>query len=144
MRDHYPEYHMLGTPPAYGIYLRHVRGLTFQDFTLDTAAPDMRPALVGEDVEDLELSSFRAAGHGASALLRLRDARGVYLHGCRPLNEVRLFLSVEGARSQGIVMQDNDLHRAGRDCALVGDAPAGAMVAQATAAGHEVTLDKNQ
>jgi hypothetical protein len=127
MRDHYPEYHMFGTPPAYGIYVRHVKGLTFQDVTLDTTAPDLRPALVGEDVEDLEFSGFRAAGSGASALLRLRDARGVYLHGCRPLNEVPLFLSVEGAASQGILMQANDLHRAGQDCELSSDAPAGAI-----------------
>ena len=53
---------MFGTLPAYGIYLRHVKGLTFEDVTLETTAPDLRPALVGEDVEDLELANFRAAG----------------------------------------------------------------------------------
>jgi hypothetical protein len=37
LRDRYPEYHMFGTLPAYGIYLRHVKGLTFEDVTLDTA-----------------------------------------------------------------------------------------------------------
>ena len=123
MRDHYPEYHMFGTLPAYGIYLRHVKGLTFEDVTLDTAAPDLRPAVVGEDVEDLEFSNFRAAGGGAEALLRLHDARQVYLHGCRPLNEVPLFLRVEGAGSREILLQANDLHRAGESCALVGAPP---------------------
>ncbi len=118
LRDHYPEYHMFGTLPAYGIYLRHVKSMTFEDIILDTAAPDMRPALVGEDVEDLELSNFRAAGTGPTALLRLSDVRQVYLHGCRPLSEVALFLSVEGAGSKGILLQSNDLRRADQVCYL--------------------------
>jgi hypothetical protein len=128
MRDRYPEYHMYGTLPAYGVFLRHAKGVSFQDVTLETSAPDLRPALVGEDVEDLELCNFRAAGSGAECLVRLRDAREVYVHGCRPLNEVPSFLSVEGAASQGIVMQANDLRRALRDCVLADGARAGAIV----------------
>jgi hypothetical protein len=128
LRDRYPEYHMFGTLPAYGLYLRHVKGLTFEDVTLDTAAPDLRPALVGEDVEDLELSNFRAGGTDPAALLCLREARQVYLHGCRPLNEVALFLSVEGSGSQGILLQANDLRRAGQDCTLAEGAPVEAII----------------
>jgi hypothetical protein len=128
LRDRYPEYHMFGTLPAYGIYLRHVKGLTFEDVTLDTAAPDLRPALMGEDVEDLELSNFRATGGGTAALLRLRDARQVYLHGCRPLNEVPLFLKVEGAGSRGILLQANDLRRAEKAYTLAEGAPVDAIV----------------
>ena len=127
LRDRYPEYHMFGTLPAYGLYLRHVKGLIFEEVTLDTATPDLRPALVGEDVEDLELSNFRAAGVGPAALLCLRNARQVYLHGCRPLGEVALFLSVEGAGSQGILLQANDLRRAGQVCILAEGAPVNAI-----------------
>ncbi len=128
MRDHYPEYHMYGTLPAYGIYLRHVKGLTFEDITLDTATPDLRPALVGEDVEGLEFSNFRAAGASPAALLRLREARQIYLHGCRPLNKVALFLSVEGAGSQGIFLQANDLRQASQAYTLAEGAPPEAII----------------
>jgi hypothetical protein len=128
LRDRYPEYHMFGTLPAYGLYLRHVKGLTFEDVTLDTATPDLRPALVGEDVEDLELSDFRAAGSGPAALLRLREARHVYLHGCRPLDKVPLFLSVEGAGSRDILLQVNDFHLVGQVYTLADGATAKAMV----------------
>lgn len=128
LRDRYPEYHMFGTLPAYGLYFRHVKGLTFDDVTLETVATDLRPALVGEDVEDLELSNFRAAGTGLAPLLRLRDARQVYLHGCRPLGEVTLFLSVEGAGSQGILLQANDLRRAAQVYMLAEGAPVDAIV----------------
>jgi hypothetical protein len=128
LRDRYPEYHMFGTLPAYGLYLRHVKGLIFEDVTLDTATPDLRPALVGEDVEDLEFSDFRAAGTGPAALLRLREARHVYLHGCRPLDKVPLFMSVEGAGSRDILLQVNDFHLVGQVYTLADGAPAEAIV----------------
>ncbi|MGB8648500.1 MAG: glycosyl hydrolase family 28 protein [Anaerolineae bacterium] len=127
LRDRYPEYHMFGRLPAYGIYLRHVQGVTLEDVTLDTATRDLRPALVGEDVQDLELANLRATGTGSVALLRLRDARQVYLHGCRPLNDVALFLSVEGS-SQDILLQANDLRRAGQTCAVSEGAPVEAII----------------
>jgi hypothetical protein len=116
LRDHYPEYHMFGTLPAYAVYLRHVKGVTFQDFTIESAAPDMRPALVGDDVEDLELANVRAGGASELGLMRLRDVRRAYVHGCRPLDDVGVFLGIEGARSQEILLQANDLRRAAQDC----------------------------
>jgi Glycosyl hydrolases family 28 len=128
LRDRYPEYHMFGTLPAYGIYLRHVKGLTFEDVTMETSVPDLRPALVGEDVEDLELSNFRAGAAGPAALLRLRDARQVYLHGCRPLGDAALFLSVEGPASREILLQANHLRRTAQACSLAEGAPVDAII----------------
>jgi len=122
MRDHYPEYHMFGPLPAYAFYLRHVKGVTFEDVTVESVAPDMRPALVGDDVEDLELANVRAGGTSEFGLIRLRDARRVYVHGSRPLDDVAVFLSVEGARSQDVLLQANDLRRAGQDCQVTGGA----------------------
>ena len=128
LRDRYPEYHMFGTLPAYGVYLRHVKGLTFEDVRLDSSTPDMRPALVGEDVEDLELSNFQAGGTGPAGLVCLREARQVYLHGCRPLNEVTLFLRVEGPGSKGILLQANDLRLAGQEYKLAKGASGEAII----------------
>ncbi len=127
LRDRYPEYHMYGILPAYGVYLRHVKAVTFENITLNTASPDERPALVGEDVEELELSDFRADG-SASAMLRLREAREVYLHGCRPLNETPLFLNVEGAGSRDIFLQANDLRRANQEFSLAEGASEKALI----------------
>ncbi|MBN1419599.1 MAG: beta-galactosidase [Planctomycetes bacterium] len=50
----YPESTMFGKIlPAYGFYCRHVRGLTFRNVEVATAAPDARPAFVFDDVEGL-------------------------------------------------------------------------------------------
>jgi hypothetical protein len=49
----YPEYEMFGpTMPAYAIYARHVRGLTFKNVHTTTLTPDARPETVRIDVQD--------------------------------------------------------------------------------------------
>lgn len=112
LRDHYPEYHMFGVLPAYGLYARHARGITLENVTFDFEGQELRPALVGEDIENLELANFRAAGNSAHELLCVRDARQVYIHGSRPLGKVSCFLEVEGEASQDILLQANDLRQA--------------------------------
>ena len=56
----YPEPTMFGDMPAYGFYCRHVRGLEFHNVKVSFAGKDLRPALIREDVEGLELDSFKA------------------------------------------------------------------------------------
>jgi polygalacturonase len=47
----YPEYNMFGkVMPAYGIYARHVRGVSFTNVRITVAAPDARPEKVLIDV----------------------------------------------------------------------------------------------
>lgn len=113
LRDHYPEYHMFGTLPAYGMYVRHARGITLDDVRLDVAGADLRPALVCDDVEDIELSGFRAEGNAdADALIRLRDTRGAFVRGSRPLTPVKLFIQTDG--SPDVLLEGNDLRKAGQ------------------------------
>jgi len=50
-KDKYPECDMFGDLPAFGIYARHIRGLTLDNVELTTVEPDARPAIVLEDVE---------------------------------------------------------------------------------------------
>jgi polygalacturonase len=48
----YPEYSMFGkTMPAYGIYARHVRGITFKNVQTTVKNPDARPPAIFVDVE---------------------------------------------------------------------------------------------
>ncbi|MDX2150079.1 MAG: glycoside hydrolase family 28 protein [Bryobacteraceae bacterium] len=52
--DKYPEHWMFGALPAYGLFCRHIRGLTLRGVWLTTARPDDRPPLVVDDVEGLD------------------------------------------------------------------------------------------
>jgi len=58
--DAYPESTMFGMLPAYGFYCRHVKGLRFINVKLRTEKPDLRHAMVFEDVEDLLIKDFDA------------------------------------------------------------------------------------
>ena len=68
------EYFELGTLPAYGLYARNVRGLTLTDMRFEVAAPDLRPAMVFDHVEDATVNGFAAQGnpHAESCGSRIR------------------------------------------------------------------------
>ena len=51
--DQYPESNMFGDLPAWGYYLRHVDGVTFESATSNVIQADTRPKLVTEDVSGL-------------------------------------------------------------------------------------------
>jgi polygalacturonase len=58
----YPEYNMFGKVlPAYGIYARHVRGITFKNVRTTVKNPDARPAKIFIDVEGVTPAGFAPA-----------------------------------------------------------------------------------
>jgi hypothetical protein len=108
--EKYPEHSMFGVLPAYGFYCRHVKGLRLHHINLDFQAPDMRPSLVCDDVDDLELFAWNAAM--ASALnpaVWFKDVRRALVHGCRSPENVAAFLQVEGNQSAKIRLLANDI-----------------------------------
>lgn len=116
LRDHYPEYHMFGTLPAYGLYLRHVSGITLDHVTFDLESPDFRAALVGEDVLDLDLSHIRLSGTaGEGPALRFSGVKGASIHGCRLLSEAQVFLQLEGDGNESIRLTANDIREAKKE-----------------------------
>jgi hypothetical protein len=108
LRDHYPEYHMFGILPAYGLYVRHAKGIVLDDVCFDVESSDRRPALVCEDVEDLEIDRFRATAKFISTdLIRLNHTHHAYIHGSRPLSLVENFIA--STDSSDIFLSGNDL-----------------------------------
>lgn len=58
----YPEFSMFGELPAWGFYIRHVKGLTMKNVKLTCREPDYRPPLVFDDVEGLILKGLEIEG----------------------------------------------------------------------------------
>jgi polygalacturonase len=116
----YPENTMFGVLPAYGIFLRHAKGVTLNNVRLEVQKPDLRPALVADDVEDLEVFGFRAAGSGREPLIRLLETRGALIRGSRPPGAVERFLRVEGQGSRDIALLGNDLRQVRDTASLSG------------------------
>ncbi len=76
----YPEPYLFGMLPSWGLYARHAQGLSVRDLTIDTLAPDARPAIWLEDVCASEFVGVRSSRKLGRDDWRVRDSCGVRLH----------------------------------------------------------------
>ena len=114
----WPEYRRLGgTVLAHGIYARHVEGLTLNNVVIKTAAPDLRPAVVCDDVSDLDLNGVAMQGHaGAESLVRLQDVREAVVRNCQVGGAIETFTLIEGKQSANVHVAQDNFARASRLC----------------------------
>ncbi|MCL5282877.1 MAG: glycoside hydrolase family 28 protein [Planctomycetes bacterium] len=106
----YPEYGMFGKLPAYGLYCRHVDGLTLANIQLQLAGADQRHAVVFDDVRNATVDRLNAAwSSGAASSLRLTDVHDALIRDCRPAPGMDVFLKVQGAKTEGVTLMGNDL-----------------------------------
>jgi hypothetical protein len=103
----YPEYDMFGVLPAYGFYCRHVKNLRFLNTQVGFEQPDLRPALVCDDGEDLRLVDFETAN--SSPALLLRNTRNAWIESNRAPKENEVYLRLEGKQTENIYLVTNDL-----------------------------------
>ena len=76
MPREYPEPSLFGVLPAYGLYARHVRGLTIRDVSFTTALEDGRPAVVLDDVNTGSVQGFKAqVKAGVPAFVKVTTTR---------------------------------------------------------------------
>lgn len=107
------EYFRLGPMPAYGLYARNVRGITMQNVRFQVATPDLRPALILDHTEDVAITGFSVQGNAsAESVLRFIDSKQAYISGTRVLTPSSVFLQLEGAANQGIIVEGGDLSKA--------------------------------
>ena len=50
----YPEPRWAGPTPAYGLFARHVNGLSLSDINIQLDRPDARPSIILDDVENVK------------------------------------------------------------------------------------------
>jgi polygalacturonase len=115
LEDHYPESTMWGELPAYGYFIRHVRGLSMSDVQLTYEREDTRPALVLSDITDATLSGVNAmVSPRAEAAILLDNARGVLLTGSKLRTPTSNFIKLIGSDNRNISVIGNDLTNAAR------------------------------
>ncbi|MCC5930972.1 MAG: glycoside hydrolase family 28 protein [Cyclobacteriaceae bacterium] len=73
--DAYPEFHMFGELPSWGLYVRHVKGLTMKNIQLKVLEDDFRPAMVFDDVGNLFLDKIWIRPTNASDQIILKDVK---------------------------------------------------------------------
>ncbi len=117
------EYFEVGTPPAYGLYARNVRGLTLNGVRFDVNKPDLRPAVVLDHTSEVAIANLSAQGNPqAKSLLRFVETRDVLVTAPRVLTPAAVFLAVEGATSGSITIDGGDLSKAAAPLAFEGGA----------------------
>ncbi len=110
----YPEHNMFGILPAYGLYCRHVSGLTLRDIRVCCEKPDRRPAAVFDDVQDLLLNGLRAQSTpDARVLITMSRVQRALITGCLAPTETSVFARVEQG-CERISLIGNDLTDAAR------------------------------
>lgn len=110
----YPEGTMFGVLPAYGFYARHADGLSLSNVELRWDREDLRPAMIFDDVRNLDLDGFRTdTAAPGSPIVWFNNTLDAFVRGSR-LPAAGTFLRVSGAASQRILLLGNDLSRISR------------------------------
>jgi polygalacturonase len=124
------EYFEMGTPPAYGLYARRVRGLTLNNVRFEVVKADLRPAVVLDHAADVAMNGFSLQGNkDAACTLKFIEAQDVLLSATRLLTPAALYLQIEGEASQGITIDGGDLSKAAKHVAFKnGAVPAAARL----------------
>jgi hypothetical protein len=108
-----------------GFFARNARGLRFHNVEV---TDQLGPAFVLTDVEDADFSACTTRTPPVdSPVIRMEDVDGAFVHGCRASAGTDVFLRLEGEKTAGVVLQGNDLARAGQPVSLAEDVPAGAV-----------------
>ena len=122
------EYFEIGTPPAYGLYARNVRGLTVNNVRFEVSKPDLRPAIDLDNVSDVAITSLSAQGNlGAKSVVRVKDTRSVLLTASRVLTPASAFIELVGTNNVGITIDGCDISKAGKPVIYSGGATAKAV-----------------
>ena len=109
------EYFEIGTPPAYGLYARRVRGLSLNNVRLDVEQPDLRPAVVLDHASDVAITSLNVQGNPqAASALRFIDSSDALISAPRLLTPGAAFLQVEGASSESITVDGGDISKSSK------------------------------
>jgi hypothetical protein len=104
------EYFEIGTPPAFGIYARNVHGLSLNHIRFTLMKPDMRPAVVFDNVADSVVNGLSLHGDlKADSVMRFHDTRDVLLSSTRVLTPAPVLLKLSGGANAGITIDGGDL-----------------------------------
>src|SRR5690606_32260785 len=98
----YPNGNMFGRLPAYGFFIRHIKGISLDKIQLSFDEEDIRPAIICENVVNLKLDGIYATVTDKTPeFMRLENVKDAIIRDCRAIeSEAKVFLSVKGSESQ--------------------------------------------
>ncbi len=122
------EYFETGVLPAHAFYARNVRGLSMNNVRFEVSAPEARPSVVFDTVEDASITGLSVRGaKEAESLLRFTNVKDTLLSGCRVVAPASVFMRVEGAETANVTLDGGDLSKAATPITYAADAPKDAV-----------------
>jgi hypothetical protein len=111
----YPEADMFGALPAYGLYCRHVEGLSLRNIRLNWHEADLRSAIVVDDASQLAIDGFESDSvSGTQPVIWFNRVRGALIQGSRLGAHAEEYLRLTGADTSEVKLIGNDLANATR------------------------------
>jgi polygalacturonase len=86
--DGYPDPRMFGEIPAYGFFIRHVKGIEMSNVELKLEQEDPRPAFILEDVEEARFLNVKIPAEAGRTAFRLKDVHGFSTRLCLSVPDV--------------------------------------------------------
>ncbi|MGA2184098.1 MAG: glycoside hydrolase family 28 protein [Bryobacteraceae bacterium] len=86
----YPEPNMFGEMPSHGFYIRHARGIRFDNVEIGAAKADRRPAFVLDDVSDADFFRIRTPKTADTPVFALQNVADLSIHMCRSVPDTQL------------------------------------------------------
>ncbi|PTR01570.1 polygalacturonase [Mucilaginibacter yixingensis] len=105
--DKYPEVKTFGpTIPAYGLWARHVEGVTLKNVNFSLKNNDMRPAIIFEDGKNLSISACNIPStNGSQAIISLNNVNGANISNNKAAGNAGAFVGANN--SSNIVTAGN-------------------------------------
>jgi Glycosyl hydrolases family 28 len=131
----YPDASRFGDLPAYGLYCRHVEGLSLDGLRLQFEQFEGRPAIVLDDIKNADLRLVAAQPpQGSQSVVRLHNVREGLVQGCRALSGTGTWGTITGEQTERIQETGNDFSAAARGIELGAEVGAGAIKSQSAGA----------
>jgi len=111
-----PEFWVLGKRVPYTtIFARHVRGLSLSNVRFEAARPEARPAVLCQNVQDLELAGLRCGKNfNGEAVIRLRQVQDAVVRDCRSLGTAASFVRLDESPADSVTVASDNRFHAGR------------------------------
>lgn len=124
----YPNAKSFGRLPAFGVYARHASGLRLRNLEFKSAANEARPAIVCEDVKNLDIAGLRSLPIvGTQPTVKLMQTQQAFLRDCSAPAGTKSFLEVQGDKSEKIVLTGSNLLAAEQAAQFGPDVPKDAV-----------------
>jgi hypothetical protein len=126
----YPNAKGFGRMPAHGLYCRHMTGVRLRNIEFKSATGEARPAIVCDDVKDLEIDGLRSLPiAGMQPVVKLIQTRNALVQNGSAPSGTNAFLEIAGDKSEGIVLTASNLLAAKQSVQAGPEVPKGSVTA---------------